>query len=663
MKKRSMFLTFFLQLAFVFLLTETIFRLLTFPQVLNSAFLRIELYVISSAALLAFLISVLPLPVTAKKWLVCLICWFFAVYAITQLQFKNYYGSYMSVKASADGAGRITEFVSDFIRLIKPVYYIALIPPLLVSIQSIRMDLSERRTSVTMVIAALVLSLITESAGYLLVSWKDYQRLYSEPTFIDRSIREFGLGRFLLLDVLSLGREESNELIAETPVETTPEPTAEASPETTDSPETEETPAVRSRRSDIDDSAWIASMEAEENEDIATIDRFLMSRSITDYNDHTGMFENYNVVYIMIEAFDYMALDPVLTPTLTRMKEEGWDFTHHYTPKFSCATGESEFVSEISLVPMSDVCTPNMWPDNDWQNSIFNVFEHAGYYTSAYHNWKDEYYERRTLYANSGCQAYYNFDDMPYHQLWGWQSDLEMMELTIPYWIDQEKFFSLYVTSSTHFPYDQDSELGTRYMNEINAVHPDYPMNVKRYLSKSIELDKAMEYLISELEKAGKMDNTLIVLFADHHPLETSIQTLADYGGSEADRLDGFNEDRTPLIFYTPSMRGEKLDRVNSTFDILPTVLNLVNLPYDPRVYVGSDYFDPASELVIFPNGSWITDNGSYYASDDTYEETLTEEEVDARNREVENLFRLSRMIYNTDYFHYRPTVPFPNER
>lgn len=652
-KPKSFFLTSFFQMAAVFLLTETLFRVLSFPEVFNASFLRIECFVLSSAAILSLIITILPVPDAIRKLLVNFICWFFAVYAITELQFMNYYGSYMSVKASADGAGRIGEFVSDFIRLIKPVYYLALIPPLVGSLVSIHTVYRHPIFTKGTIIGALVCALLFEGAGRYLVRSFHLDRSYANTTFIDRSIREFGLGRFLMLDVLSTRKEEKPSLIMEEPT---------ATPKETEVPAETGEP-VRSRRNDIDDKSWISVMEQEEDEDLKTIDQFLMSRPLTDYNERTGMFEGYNVVYIMVEAFDYMGIDPELTPTLYKMKEEGWDFTHHYTPKFSCATGESEFVSEVSLVPMSDVCTPNQWAKNDWQNSIFNLFAHAGYYSSAYHNWEDEYYDRRILYANSGCEAYLNYDDLNYTRLWGWQSDLEMMELTVPYWINEDRFFTLYVTSSTHFPYDQGSELGNRYLNEISAVHPDYPIEVKRYISKSMELDKAMAYLLEQLEEAGKLDNTLIVMFADHHPLETAIKTLDDYGGYEADRLDGFNEDRTPLIFYTPTMEPEKLDRVNSTFDILPTVANLIGLPYEPRIYAGADYFDPASKLVIFPNGSWISDNGSYYASDDSHDDTLSEEEIEANNTIVENLFTVCRMIYNKNYFHYRQLVPFPEER
>ena len=652
-KKYPFIVVSFLQLSFNLILIESFFRLLTFPTFFGLSLLRIELYSLSLSLILSLIAELFGNHV--GKFLVNVLCWFFAVYAITQLQFMNFYGSYMSVKASFDGAGRISEFAGQFIALIKPVYYLALIPPLATTLISYQVTYREVPSRLPGILISLPIILVLEALAFLTLVNTPYQSLYNNPRFIDRSIREFGLSRFLIQDIRSINNSSSTLIVPETSPSAAAEETAE--------PETSADPETPSRRNDIDDSAWKAIMAQEEDTNLKTVDEYLMNRPLPDYNDHSGMFKDYNVVYIMIEAFDYMAIDPELTPTLYRMKEEGWDFTHHYTPKFSCATGESEFVSEVSLVPMSDVCTPNQWASNDWQNSIFNLFEHAGYYTSAYHNWVDEYYDRRILYKNSGCEAYLNFEDLNYTRIWGWQSDLEMMELTIPYWIDQDRFFTLYVTTTTHFPYDQGSELGNRYLNEVSAVHPDYPIEVQRYLSKSIELDKAMAYLLEQLEAAGHLDDTMIVMFADHHPLETPIKILADYGGSEADRLDGLNEDRTPLIFYTPSMTPTKLDRINSTFDILPTVANLLGVDYDPRVYVGNDYFDPASKLVIFPNGSWITDNGCYYASDDTHDDTLSEEEIETRNAEIQNLFTISRMIYDSDYFHYRPTIPFPAER
>ena len=72
---------------------------------------------------------------------------------------------------------------------------------------------------------------------------------------------------------------------------------------------------------------------------------------------------------------------------------------------------------------------------------------------------------------------------------------------------------TMYITSSTHFPYNTDWDvLGNKYLDEINKVHPDYPEDVKHYISKAMELDKGMEYLLETLEEAGKLDNTNRIL-------------------------------------------------------------------------------------------------------------------------------------------------------
>ena len=45
-----------------------------------------------------------------------------------------------------------------------------------------------------------------------------------------------------------------------------------------------------------------------------------------------------------------------------------------------------------------------------------------------------------------------------------------------------------------------------------------YNENAICYLSCNKELDKALEYLLDELQKANKLDNTVIVLTGDHYP-------------------------------------------------------------------------------------------------------------------------------------------------
>ncbi|MBR3359214.1 MAG: LTA synthase family protein [Solobacterium sp.] len=647
MKQQDRFLFSLIRLFVCWYAAELLFQLISFGGASFMVLLRITLFTLGTAGICAAGASFLSEKTSGV--LTAVLSWFFPLYAVTEMEFKNFMGNYMSIKAGGDGAVRITEFIGQFIIKIEPVYLTVLILPLLFSIYAhthAQKPVLSKKTR----LFALVLAVILDLCGVWTVYEAGQMDLYLYPKFLEKALREFGPQRFLFRDILALGKEE--DLTIDTgPQETT-------LPEQTQVPE--ETPAPEEKHRVIDDTAWLAVVDSEENEDILSVDRYLMQRPVTDFNEMTGVMKDKNLIYIMIEAFDYIALDPELTPTLTMMKAEGIDLTRHYTPKYSCTTGESEFISEVSLIPESDTCTPNQYRDNTWNESIFQLFRNAGYNTQAYHNWKDEFYERRTIYGNSGCQVYKNYDDLPIRSIQGWQSDYEMMTLTVDDFIDQERFFTLYVTSSTHFPYNLDSVLGNRYLSEINAVHPDYPMEVKRYLSKAIELDKAMAYLLERLTEAGKLNDTAIVFYADHHPLNMPMQYMTRYT-EEIDRTEGMNEDRTPCVIYCPSLGARKVDRVTSTFDLLPTVANLYGLSYDPRLYLGTDCFAEESTTVYFTTGSWITEDGIWYSSSGTFEpfegHDLTQEQIDRKNTDVQNLFKVSSLIFRNDYFAQRETI------
>ena len=240
-----------------------------------------------------------------------------------------------------------------------------------------------------------------------------------------------------------------------------------------------------------------------------------------------------------------------------------------------------------------------------------------------------------------------------------------MFELTVDKFIGEEKFMTMYITSSTHFPYDADDELGNRYLSEINQVHPEYPEMVKHYISKAMELDKGLEYLIQRLKDAGIYEDTAIVFFADHHPLNMPISYIYDYT-TWCDRTEGMNEFRSPFCIYCPDVLGsETFTGVTGTYDILPTILNLYNMDYDPRLYLGTDYFSDEENIVYFPDGDWATDKGIYYSAYEEFEPnegvSVDSSYVSSVTNKVNNAFNISYLIYITDYFRYRHDIVTPD--
>lgn len=584
--------------------------------------------------------------------LISILLLIYAIYGIGQLGFEHFMGNYMSFKIALDSASRVTGNIVEFILAIR-WFTLSLLLPVIVAIvvlwknkQSMHYTFKKRLVCLILLILVHGLSMATmqlERANEGLYSIK---QLYDEPEPQQMAIEALGINRFMTRDLAAVFHQEETKLeIEEIPVVD----------EIVDG-KGEIIEEIEDLSRNIDDSEWICLMEQEENEMIKSIDEYLLHRTITDKNEMTGYFEGKNCIYIMVEAFDYMAIDEALTPTLYRMQQQGISFNQYYTPKYSCTTAESEFISLVSLVPQSGLCTPNTYKENRFTQSIFELFKRKGYTATSYHNWNDQFYERKSYHINMGSEYFYDVDDLGIKLIQGWQSDVEMMEKALPYFTEKEPFFAFMITSSTHFPYDTSSTLGDRYLSQIQEVYPDMPVSIQRYVSKAMELDKGMELLLENLKQKGILEDTVIVLFADHHPLKTESADIIKWT-KQLNRSEGLNIDRTPCFIYNSAIESMKVDTLASTYDLLPTIANLFNLDYDPRFYVGRDIFSNQDGLVIFNNGDWISDEGIYYASKkkfESFEDEYSKEWIEEKNKRVRDLFTISKSIYKTDYFRYR---------
>lgn len=584
--------------------------------------------------LISFIFTIIDL-LPKGKWLSLIILSFIAIYAIAQINFKGFMGNYMSFVQATDGATRITDYIIQFIAYIKIKYYLILLPVpinIYLNIKQTKPTIKQFKYSLILLLCAISLCIAYPLSYY---------------SSIEKNLATNGLIPFLIMDIAHVftNTQTEEEIIIEPIIEPT------ITPEIITNEEEEHRL--------IDDNEWKQAIANETNESILSIDNFLINKPVSDYNDYTAMFEGKNLIMIMIEAFDYLAIDKQLTPTLYKMKTEGWFFNNYYAPKYSCTTGESEFISLTSLVPENNTCAPNDYNKNTYPGNVFNLFKQEGYYTSAYHNWKDEFYERRSLYANMGCDNYYNYDDLDYTLHKGWPSDIELFDYSYELYKDKAPFMSLIVTSTTHFPYDQDSWSADLNIDKINEVHPDYPINIKRYLSKAMILDEGLNHLLTNLSNDGLLEDTVIIMYADHHPLKTDLSLINTYSNSGYDRLAyDMAIDRSPLIIYGGNIETTTYDGVMSTFDILPTLANLYDLNYDPRIYMGMDYFASEDNIVIFANGSWVINEGyysnikeEYISFDDT---TLSDEKIKYYNTIVQNSINASSKILRLDYFKNR---------
>ena len=635
---------------------DYIFGMVSFGGIELIAVARMLAISFSVAMIFSFLIR--KFPEKAKLLLSFILLLLFAAYAFLELQFSNFLNAYYSFQNVADGGFRVGVFAWYFIKTAKPQYFLTLLVPLLFLLINFKNKGESKVSLKTFVFSLIVFAVVIFTLPY---GSHNYQSAVRNQDNFDFILRETGVNTFFFEDLRAVFVGKDETLVIEESAD--PKETAEATPETTATPETviEKDPLIR----DFDDSRWKADMEKETDETVKSIDQYLLSRKIEERNEKTGIYEGYNFIYFLVESMDYVGIDPVLTPTIYKMMTEGYQFPNHYTPVFSCGTGDSELVSMTSMMPYGSACTVYSATPNDLNNSMAALFKRAGYDTFSFHNWDDQFYNRTELHESYGIDVYKDIEDLDIPIVQGWQSDNVLMEQAIPDFIYSDKFFTFIVTSTMHWPYDEGSYYGNYYLEEINKVHPDYPIELKRFISKTMEFDKSLATLLAALEEEGKLDNTVICFWPDHHPFNLDYGVIRSYT-QNVDRYGTHGFYKSPLILYNAATPSETVEDVCSTFDHVPTIANLFGLNYDPRLYMGSDIFG-GNTRVMFANGDWISDEGIYTVSDGTFNafegKSLSESEIEKNSTEVRNLIRVGRAIVDTDYFHLRNYITDPVEK
>ena len=195
-----------------------------------------------------------------------------------------------------------------------------------------------------------------------------------------------------------------------------------------------------------------------------------------------------------------------------------------------------------------------------------------------------------------------------------------MIEQSIGDYVEEELFHIYYLTLSGHLPY---SYVGSRMAERNREMVKDLPYSekTKAYIAANLELEKGLTRLIGELEAAGVAERTLLVMAPDHIPY-SDVDTLAELAGHSfgTDSLESIDEQnidfdvyKNSLIMWSASMEeAVEVDKVCCQVDILPTLLNLMGIEYDSRLFAGTDILSDSEGLVVFSSNSWISDKGMY---------------------------------------------------
>lgn len=637
---------------------EIIFKMIEKMSVFEWSTLRILIGSLITSLIISTIMSFCNKII--KNIILFLIIIIASIYATIQIGFENFLGVYVSISTSSQ-LGAVTEYVRDYLGSFHAYYYLVLIPLVLLIIYKISMTFIFKKDNKEINIVKkpwisravfLCLSIILCVGYYISLSISFMQNdiqmiatksLFENPSNPNIAVNQFGVEMFGILDV-----------------KTALFPPSESNNEVLFNKSNNNGNVISDYSRIIDDTAWNKVADNTTNNNFKTLNSYFMSRDITQKNEYTGMFEGKNLIVVMMESVDNILLNEEYYPNFAKLMNNGYYFENAYSPRNSCSTGNNEMTGMTSLFSIYRTCTANVYKTNKYEQSIFGLFNAKDYTTTSYHNYTEKYYYRSSIHKNMGSSKYYGVTDLniKYEEAYKeWPSDVELIQKSSEIFTQNDPFMAWITTVSPHQPYYSDSELSKIYYNDFAST--GYPSNLKRYMSKLKVMDDSLGELINILEQKDILDDTVIVLFADHYPYgltNNEIKNALD------DNINSYNEvDRTPFLIYNSSLEAKTFSQYTSYLNILPTVANLFNLDYDPRFYMGTDLLSESYEdQVIFADGSWQTPVGFYNSSTGRMsyftDKQYTNEEIVSKNTEISNMIKYSNLAISTNYFDYLNT-------
>ena len=650
----------FLFISIVYL--EIITKKIIVGQVFNKGLLYMFLFSIPFALLFAILTKLFNK--TVNKVFLFIITGILVVYYEVQFIFTILF----SVPFSFSTIG-LADQAFDFVNVINDtivahfVYFTSLLVPFIVLLFIHKRINTNRSPKVCLVMVPLLLFFYLST--FLVLQIKDNNQVSNKRLYFNEDdpveiVNRFGTLTYTKIDIKRqlFGYESNVEVNV---LDTLPEQTEE---------EKQTIREFGENKIDIDFSKLDNG-----NKNIQTLNTYMENSPATNKHEYTGMLKGKNLIFILAEGFNEVAVDEQRTPTLYKMIHTGFDFKNFYSPVFLSTTG-GEFQSTTGLMPTQEIL--KLWKSKKPTISfaLGNSFSKAGYRAQSYHNWTYTYYKRNITMETLGFNNYMGcgnglekllhtpeeLSKIKYSCKCRWlELDSDMAKVTAPLYMgksEESPFVTYYVTVSGHSPYSAGDNIAKLHFDTVKDL--TYSSNVKYYLAAQVELDKMLEQLVTDLTASGELDNTVIALVGDHYPYTLSIDEMNEPATYEKDNIVEVNHSN--FILWNSAMEEPVIvEKVGSQIDVLPTLLNLFGIEYDSRMIMGKDILSNAEGLAIFSNYSWVSDYGTYQASrrkfypkeGKTIEGETQDDYVKRMSTRARNNFSISKLIVDNNYYDY----------
>lgn len=301
-----------------------------------------------------------------------------------------------------------------------------------------------------------------------------------------------------------------------------------------------------------------------------------------------GAASGHDLIVVQAEALQEWVIDlevggALITPFLNSLATRGLYFPNVLDQTREGNTSDAEYLVLNSQHPLPSGAIAFRRESNDFI-TLAHVLADQGYAALSAHPGVPGFWNRAHLHPRYGFKETLFAEELGPGPVIGWGlADEVFLDRMLDRVLDKRQpYFAFLVTMGLHHPFDT-------FPDELKemSIGPLEGTRLGNYLHGVRHFDTSARKLFEGLEKAGRLDSTVVAIYGDHDARLEMSPALLQLVGERWDPSLGVRLDRVPFFVHAPaaSLAG-RMPRVGGQIDVAPTLLGLLGID-TPACFAG----------------------------------------------------------------------------
>lgn len=303
-------------------------------------------------------------------------------------------------------------------------------------------------------------------------------------------------------------------------------------------------------------------------------------------NEYAGIFEGKNVIFLQIESLESFVINQEINgqeicPNINALINNGFCFNKIFEEVAGGNSSDADLMYATSRLPVLKGGTFFRYGDSVELNSLPRMLINRGYDFTYHQAIRGTFWNYETGWTNMiggtkfiGSESY----DMSGDKIGFTLNDHDYLEQVYPYLKElNQPYYAHIVMNSSHMPFHIDDSLKQLDLpDDLDNSYLGGYMQLVKYVDTEIGI------LLDEMNEAGLLDNTVIVVTGDHTGIHKYYEYSLEDWYDEYPWVNAKGEYTVPLIISCKDFDESVIsDIYGGQIDVMPTLAYLLGIPDD----------------------------------------------------------------------------------